>query len=372
MKILYIIPNLSGGGAERMILDICLELKNRKNVRVKLITLSDFNRYSYLSGKIDWEVINVSVSLSLFKKNKIDIKNLQNAIEEFAPDIIHSHLFIGELYSRFCYYPKAKWFSHCHDNMKQFKPLKLIDIFNKGKISNWYEKKLLFKGYQKNGGTKFIAISKHTQEFFLKTASPYKVTLLLNSINYDRFYFDRKPTKALKLNLINIGSLFDKKNQSFLINVAKYLQEKRLDFSLKFFGEGPNMDLLKIQIQKLDLSSQIELCGIVTNIEQQLANADMYVHSATYEPLGLVFIEAMASGLPVVCLDGKGNRDLIIQNKNGVLLNDNSVEVFSETILKIWENQDVYLQMSKFGQSFAKKFDIKIYIDQLLEIYKAQ
>jgi glycosyltransferase involved in cell wall biosynthesis len=88
----------------------------------------------------------------------------------------------------------------------------------------------------------------------------------------------------------------------------------------------------------LGVSDQCFFEGNVNNVEQYLWDADIYVHTATYEPLGLVLLEAMAAGLTVVTLDGGGNRDLMIDGKNGYLLYDENQNLFVDKILNLWEN----------------------------------
>ena len=57
----------------------------------------------------------------------------------------------------------------------------------------------------------------------------------------------------------------------------------------------------------------------------------------------------MAAGLPVITLDGKGNRDLIEQGKNGYMLFNENVEEFSNTIIELWKNQNRYNVISKYS-----------------------
>ena len=92
LRIIHIIPNLNTGGAERLVLDICNEIKTYKDHRVELITFSDNNEYSHLTKNIKWHVIHSKFSPSILKKNMINLEKLQQFIIEFEPDIIHSHL----------------------------------------------------------------------------------------------------------------------------------------------------------------------------------------------------------------------------------------------------------------------------------------
>jgi glycosyltransferase involved in cell wall biosynthesis len=105
----------------------------------------------------------------------------------------------------------------------------------------------------------------------------------------------------------------------------------------------------------------------VENVEQYLWQSDVYVHTATYEPLGLVLLEAMAAGFPVISLDGGGNRDLMINGKNGFLIEKQDPKEFADRILEVYQNNEI----SNFNAEFAKQFDIKTYCDKLLEIYQS-
>ena len=102
-------------------------------------------------------------------------------------------------------------------------------------------------------------------------------------------------------------------------------------------------------------------------MEEYLWQSDVYVHTATYEPLGLVLLEAMASGIPVISLDGGGNRDLIINGKNGFLIENQNPKEFANRILEVYQNKEI----SDFNVELAKQFDIKTYCDELLEIYQS-
>lgn len=370
MRILHIIPRLNKGGAERLCLDICNQLQKHSDVQVRLISFSDENNYPFLTGNIDWQVIPASVRLSVLHKNVLNVEALQKAIEDFAPYVIHTHLFEAEIVSRSCHYPQVKWFSHCHDNMKQFRNFSIKTMFNKELLTNYFEKRYLFSRYKANGGTRFIAISKDTEQYFCKAAKPFDVQLLPNAIDYDKFKGNGNHQQGTKLRLVNVGSYQDKKNQKFLVEVAKVLRSRNVDFEINLLGDGEKYGYVARLISEANLQDKILQMGKVNNVEEYLWNSDIYVHSAYYEPLGLVLLEAMAAGLPVVTLDGRGNRDLIVQGQNGYMEYEQNAELFADRILEIWNDKQKYNEMSHFAQDFARKYDIKEYAEKLLELYK--
>ncbi len=373
IKILHIIPSLRKGGAERLVLDICTELSQRKDVDVRLVCFSDENEYPEYKGLIKSFVIPSRVELSILRKNKLFVDELQEFINIFKPDVIHTHLFEADIVSRSIYYPRAKWFSHCHDNMFQFRNLDMGLFFSKARLTNYFEKRYLFNRYFKNGGAHFIANSRSTEAYFNKIARHYQVTHLSNAINYERFFKQTQqafPNNVLRL--VNIGSFVKNKNQSFLIDVAYFLKKQNINFELHFAGDGPELNSVKQRTENLGFSENIFFHGKIEKAEKLLWSSHIYIHSAFSEAFGLTLLEAMAAGLPVVTLDGKGNRDIMIYAKNGFLIKEQDPGLFADKILEIWEDKDKYKAMSAFGQEFAEKYDIKLYVDKLLEIYSAK
>ena len=371
LKILHIIPRIRKGGAERLVLDIVTELQKRQDVQVKLVTFGDENAYQADYPIIHPMVIPSWVNASIFKPWIYHIRELQSFVESYAPDVIHTHLFEAEFVSRCLYYPKAAWFSHCHDNMKQFRSFDIRTLCNKELLTNWYEKQRLFANYKRNGGTTFIAISADTQAYFKHIGGGYPVKLLPNAIQYDRFAIvQSKRELSTRLRLINIGSFQVKKNQKFAVTVAKELKNRGIDFSITFLGDGAERKQVERLVVENDLQSNCKFYGNVSNVPQYLQFCDIYIHTATNEPFGLVLIEAMAAGLPVVCLDAKGNRDIMEQSKNGYILEEQNPKLFADTILKVWNDKEQNGKMSAYAQEFAKRFDSKNYVDRLLEVYK--
>jgi glycosyltransferase involved in cell wall biosynthesis len=369
LKILHIIPTLNKGGAERLVLDICNQLSKIDQVEVKLVIFRNEVNYDISSYTFQLNVIPCKVALSLTGKTKFEISELEEFISEYQPNIIHSHLFEAELVSRSITYPSAKWFSHCHDNMIQMRRFNLSTIFNKSFLTNFYEKSYLFKRYKKNRGTNYIAISNHTADYFKKVQSLYEVTLLHNAINVNRF---KRPIELTKSNsseikIVNIGSFVKKKNQVLLLDIISELNKKGIRTKTYFLGDGPTRHEVENKARLLGVMKQCFFEGNVNEVEQYLWNSDLYVHTATYEPLGLVLLESMAAGLPVVTLDGGGNRDLIRYGKNGFIIEQEDAKEFARKI--ILTKNDV--KMSKFCFKFASDFDIKAYVDKLICLYES-
>jgi glycosyltransferase involved in cell wall biosynthesis len=375
MKIIHIIPNLKKGGAERIVIDIIRTLSKKNELLVKLILFEDKIEYDVEDIKHLIEVVPSKVALSISKKHDLRIGQLQKTLDLFHPDIIHSHLFEAEIVSRSCYFPSAKWFSHSHDRMKSLRNLGLLKIKSKRDLTNFFEKSYLLKRYRKNGGNHFIAISEDIEQFLMSVLPKdlSNVFFLQNAIDVKRFlkpsHFADSKTSS-NCHLISIGRLDKNKNHQFLIDVVAELENRNIPILLTIIGEGVERKNLESKIIMLKLESKIKLLGMIDNIETYLNESNVYVHSALTEGFGLTLIEAMASGLPVVTLDGGGNRMLIEQGKNGFLVEDNAIKTFADKIIECVSSHEKYNVYSKNATEFAQQFDINHYIDKLIDIYQ--
>lgn len=383
LKILQAVYCLGRGGAEKLAVDITYELNKREDVDVMLLSFHKTVDYEYDTTGLNYKYYPSDTKLSVFGKNKLFADNYRKILSDFKPDIIHSHRFLTELITRFDISENTKYFTHCHDNIKQFQKIKINSLVNKERLTNLYERHFLFKKYHQCNNN-FIAIS-NDSVYYLKGNLPFSlrknIYLMNNAVDIQK-YDDKnrlekqnerlkRPSKNHIIRLINVGSLCDNKNQIFLLNVIAILRDKGYNISLELLGEGQNRKFIEQQILNLGLSGIAFCRGNVNNVPDYLHNSDIFLHAAKHEAFGLVLIEAMAAGLPVVCLDGKGNRDIIEEGKNGFMVYEHNPELFADKIIELINNKDLYNSISKYAVEFAQKYDIKEYVDKLLTLYRS-
>lgn len=370
-KILHIIPSLAKGGAERLIINICEELSLRENVEVKLIVLSKINEYKTIIDRVVPEIVNSKVTLSVFGNNIIDVDEFERIVNEFKPDIIHSHLFESEILSRIKIFEGVKYFSHVHSNIPQLVKFSINTLYNKKLLTNYFERRLILKQYKKCNNS-FISISEDTDRYIrnnLPEEFNKRIHHINNAIDYNKFKGEVRVLDE-EIRLVSVGSLVKKKNQIFLVDVVKALKDKGCEVILNILGDGPEKINIQERIQELGLEENVFLRGKVDDVKECLLKSNLYLHSAFSEPFGLVIIEAMATGLPCVCLDGKGNRNLIKEGKNGYLIEYPDSSLFSNKILEIISDKQKYSKMSEYCIEFTKGYDIKSYVDTLLKLYR--
>lgn len=374
MKTLHIIPSLQKGGAERLCLDICNTLQKKETHQVQLINFHPKNDYPFLTENIDRRIIPSIFIPSLTGKNRVELGALQKAIDSFQPDVIHVHLF-ESLIAVSQLNHKAHLIVHFHDNMVQFENFSWKTLLCKRKFTNFFEKRIVMQNMQ-NQKVTFIGISTDAFQYMSKVlprnASKIK---LLNAIDTKRFITTKNKTEAESPEDINlseltmIGSFVEKKGQQLAIETIEVLKKRKVSVILNLLGDGPKRKELEQLARNLKVQDLIRFHGNVNHPEEYLWRSSLYLHTAKYEPLGLVILEAMAAGLPVVCTDGRGNRDLMKNGENGFLVDTRNPEELADKIQYLLENDVIRKKMGEYAQHFSKSYDIHNYAERLLEVY---
>ena len=368
MKIIHVIPNLRKGGAERLVLNICNQLHTHTRHEVLLITFSWDNAYEFLTGDINWKVVPSDVVPSISGKAHIDVAELQQTISSFQPDIVHAHLFKSMMVLSQVDFGAAHSFIHFHDNMHQLGSFSIGKIADKTSWTNLYEKRMLYRSFS-NRSVSAVAISNDTSRYAQSILPKgIKVHKLLNAIDWKRFYSEVNQTCSKRIAMI--GSLVEKKNQLLAIKTVQELTSRNVAVHLDLIGDGVLRDYLEEYVRSHQLEEAVTFHGSIDHPESVLSKACLYIHTAKLEPFGLVLIEAMAAGLPVVCTDGGGNRDLMNEGSNGFMVEEFSEQQLADKIEYLLNHTEERFKMGQEAQTFSKKFDISSYTDQLIKLYE--
>jgi glycosyltransferase involved in cell wall biosynthesis len=373
LRIIQVIPSLQKGGAERLCLDIVRWLRKLPGMEVLLVTLDPINSYRKEYPDIEPTVIDACVVPSVLGKWKVNIASWEQVLDDFRPQVVHSHLFQAEVLTRYRLRPGVRYFTHCHDNMPQLKRLEWKELTSKHRLTEAFERSYMLDRYRKCDN-RFIAISPDTEAYFrenLPDSLARNITLLPNAIDCSRFSARTAspPSPGGVVRLINIGSFVPKKNQAFLLGVLQKLRSDGMDAHLTLVGDGPLRHVVMDKAKEMNLEPFVHFPGNVDRVEELLWESHVYVHSATYEPFGLVLLEAMAAGLPVVALDGRGNRELIVDGQNGYLLNQGDEENFMKRISDIIHSSQIWNHVHDSAIRLSQKHDMRDYIHTLVRTY---
>lgn len=373
LKVLFLITDIGKGGAERFLIDLCSVLHKRDDVEFIIGTLYPSNEYPDLTK--DFKIIDLEYNtFSLFKKT--NQKQFRNLLDTFKPDIIHTHRYLAEFLSGQAVNPNIGYVCHGHDNMIQLDNLHPDSLWDKEKIFNWLEKRFLLQSKYNKVKTHFIANSSHTEAYYQKVLRNIP-NICIHRIDYGfdhaKFHQLPNPCKSVdgKLRILNVGSFQNKKNQKFIIPIARELKVRNIDFEINLIGQGVNHDEVNQLVKENGLEKEVVLRGLQDKVEDWYKASDIYLHTAYYEPFGLVFLEAMAAGLPIISLNGSGNTDIIRDGWNGFLFQEEKPSLFADAIELLRNDETLAMRLASNGNEFAKRYDMQQKADEYLTLYKS-
>lgn len=134
-----------------------------------------------------------------------------------------------------------------------------------------------------------------------------------------------------------VGRLAFEKNLSFLLDVAAHARQRRPELLILLAGDGPAAPALQTEVRQRGLQSQVRFVGYLDRevaLPDCYAAADVFVFPSRTETQGLVLLEAMAAGLPVVCLAEMGVAD-VVAGCEAALTPRHDAAHFSEQLLQL-------------------------------------
>ena len=171
--------------------------------------------------------------------------------------------------------------------------------------------------------------------------------------------------------LISIGRLAAEKNWETLLRAAAQVYAQHPTMRLVLIGDGPDKQTLELLAAELGIAERVTFTGQVPfdEIPAYLKAADMFGFASVTETQGLVTIEAMAAGLPVVAVDGSGSHDIVDNGKDGFLV-DNDPNALASAINKMLSNPQQMKQFSVKALKKARTFDARRLGKQMVRVYE--
>ncbi|MBJ8008170.1 glycosyltransferase [Bacillus cereus] len=227
-----------------------------------------------------------------------------------------------------------------------------------------------------------ITINQEDYDLAVKHRFPVKDIKLVHGVGIDVQLFTSVTEiekRELKLQcgykskdfLMFYAAEFNKnKNQSFLIHVLAQLKNEMPHAKLLLAGEGPLIEECKKIATQLGVTNMVHFLGYRNDIASLLQMCDLAVASSYREGLPVNIMEAMACGLPVVATDNRGHRELIINNKNGWIVDRDDIKAMADRIKGISINPKVLAQMGQYGcTSIKNQYSVNEVLKEKQEIY---
>ena len=140
--------------------------------------------------------------------------------------------------------------------------------------------------------------------------------------------------------------------------------------TLRIGGDGSLKPALNKLVEELDMDSQIKLLGALSReeVSEEMKTCDVFALASEHETFGVVYIEALASGKPVIGAENGGAED-IISKDNGIIAKKKNVEDLTKALINIKDNYEIY-DKYKIREKTIFSYSEKILVEKLKGVYK--
>lgn len=353
MNILYLNNSAHLGGDTKCILKLCKELKNSNKIIIACnggSLISEFEKMGIIYYKIRpisiiniFSIIfNIITIIKIVKKEKIDI--------------IHSHHRMTTLMSKIA------------SKIIKVKVVHTQHLCIKNKF-------FLTKFSLKNIDT--ITVSDGAKEILIRKCKldERKIITIYNTIEVEdkNKKIDRRLLELKEKGFFvvaQVSRIIDYKGVYDFVDIAKKTIGINSNIRFILIGEGEESEKLRAYIKEKDLDEYVYMLGSKDNVIEHLKYIDLILLCSYIEGLPLVPLEAFSQHIPVVATNIAGTKEEITDGVNGFLLEEKSIDGFTNKIIEIFNNEELYASLKENAyRIFNEKFTVDKYIAGHLKIY---
>ncbi|MDO5774406.1 MAG: glycosyltransferase [Spirochaetales bacterium] len=303
-------------------------------------------------------------------------------MDEFQPDVIHinSEWTVGYFGAIYCRHRHVPFVFTFHTLWEDYLANYIIFVPASGLKKIGME---VVRFYLKRADV-IIAPTKRIAEVVERYGIKRQVNILPTGIPDNKLEYDEKKSEAVYATLFRkfpelkerkiilfVGRIVKEKNLPFLFDVLEKVQESQPDTALLFVGGGPFLSELQESVKSRGLEKSVFFTGYIdgNDLIYFYRLASVFTFPSKTETQGLVTVEAMLSGLPVVAIGEMGTVD-VMQGDNGGFMVKDDVEEFSKKTLELLQNESLHKEKSEQALEWGNKWKISSLTPKLTECYQ--
>ncbi|MBP3608727.1 MAG: glycosyltransferase family 4 protein [Lachnospiraceae bacterium] len=319
-----------------------------------------------------------------FKNNRRALRQLKQVMREQHYDVVHCHTPVGATYARLAAREHRKkrtrviYTAHGFHFYKGA-PLKfwLVSYPMEWLLAHVTDTLITINEEDFQNAKKFRLGKRNG-----RPGQVYKINSVgidLKKYKSDKLYMRQKIRQELEIPmeafvLVSVGELNWNKNHAVVLEALGRWKESSIYYII--CGEGIEKESLKQQAERLGIGKQLCLTGFREDIPEILKAADAMAFPSLREGLGMVAVEALASGLPVVASDNRGTREYMQDGSNGYVVWNNAAEDMAVAIQKLYwvwcEDKAGYAKMQQQALKTAEHFSSDIVNQTMRAIYSEE
>ena len=367
IKILFMIPNLSVGGAEKVLVNLVNNIDKDK---------FDITVMTLFAGGVNEQFLKPHIKLkSCFKKT---FRGNSHILKIFSPEKLYKR-FIKEHYDIIVSYlegPTARIISGCTD-----KKTKLVSWIH-CRMENEKAASVGFRNFQeaKNCYNKFdytVCVSKWVKDYFTNTFNFNKpIGVLYNTIETDKILEEsREQVNDINFsddcyNICSVGKITQVKGFDRLVRIHKRLLDDGIKNHVYIFGIGEDKAKIKSYLTENNIQDTFTFMGYRTNPYKYVKKCDLYVCSSHSEGFSTSVTESLIVGTPVVTTLCSGMKEMLGENNEYGVVTDNNEDALYEGIKTILTTPNMLEKYSnkalERGKIFSTEKTVKA-VEEMLD-----
>lgn len=328
------------------------------------------------TSNIEHVLSNFKCMLPKYRYNG-SVKSIIEKVIEINPDIVHVH---GT------YFP----FSIVVLLLKQLTPYPIVftvhaSIHQETKYTASFPKKyymylksiplFYYKSKSLKTADKIIAVSEPIKNIILRYIDDeMKVCVIPNGVNIREFEISSASSEKINHpSILFLGRLVKVKGCDVLINSLPEVKKNFPNIRYYIAGEGNQKDSLDCLASKLKVKDNIIFLGHITGSEKRniLKSVDICVFPSRYESFGIVALEAMACGKPIIASNVGGLPYIVIDGENGFLFKCNDSKQLSAKIIELLAHENLRIQMGELGKKMVINcFNWDLIVHEIYTVYE--
>jgi glycosyltransferase involved in cell wall biosynthesis len=346
LRILHVINSLGAGGAERLVLSLAAE-QMRAGHEPRVLSLSRAHEELVaLAG------VRVDTCETPSPYGWRPYACLRAALRACRPDVVHAHLFPAQLYAAMLRpgFSGTRFVTTEHNTYNRRRGHGLLRPLDR----------LMYARYDA-----IACITEATREALLAWCAIDKPqSVIANGIDLEAFASGPRVFRAGPWRVLTVARLEEQKGLETLVDALAELPE----FELSIVGTGSRRRVLEARVRALGLEARVKLLGFRDDVPVLLRTADLYAQPSRWEGFGIAAVEAMASGLPVVCSDVPGLRDVV--GSAGLTFRMGDPASLAGALRESVRNAQLYEGLSRKAVARAAEFSLARTHDGYMAIYR--
>lgn len=199
-----------------------------------------------------------------------------------------------------------------------------------------------------------------------------KIKIITGSVNFEP---DMLALGQREYDIVFVGRLAEYKRPDRFVTILGQIVRSFPHLKAIMLGDGPDRESLLEQIRELGIEKNIQLLGRRKDVLEFLKKSKIFLLTSRWEGLSIAMLEAMSVGTVPVVADVGDLKDIVVYGENGFVVNEDSIDEFSQKIIQLMSDELLWEKLSKYAYKAAVNYSSvnvisKLWNEELSEVVR--